>query len=138
VVSTHPAPEHPHRPVALDPVPSPLLPVMLQEVTFVADQVTCVVLACLTTLNRRDARAGQIWFRSMGNNDGEEGFEASAVDEGRGAHAEDAGARADEDNCDRAQPQAERGCGVSAGIKAGRDAGRRSRQERGVNLELCS
>jgi hypothetical protein len=28
----------------------------------------------------------------------------------------------------------ERGCGVSAGIKAGRDARRRSREERGVKL----
>jgi hypothetical protein len=54
------------------------------------------------------------------------------VDEGRAAHAENARARADEDDCDRAQAQAERGCGVSAGIKAGRDAGRRSREERGV------
>jgi hypothetical protein len=51
------------------------------------------------------------------------------VDEGRGAHAEVACARADEDNRDRAQAQAERGRGVSAGIKAGRDVGRRSREE---------
>jgi hypothetical protein len=54
------------------------------------------------------------------------------VDEGRGTHAEDARARANEDNGDRAQAQAERGCGVSAGIKARRDAGSRSREERGV------
>jgi hypothetical protein len=67
-----------------------------------------------------------------GNNDGEEDNAEPAMDEGRAAHAEDARARADEDNGDRAQAQAKRGCGVSAGIKAGRDAGRRSREERGV------
>jgi hypothetical protein len=62
--------------------------------------------------------------------------EKAAVDERRGADAEDARARADEDS-DRAQTQAERGCGASAGIKAGRDAGRRSRgsrEEGGVKL----
>jgi hypothetical protein len=42
--------------------------------------------------------------------------------------AEDARARADEDNRDRAQAKAKRGCCVSAGIKAGRDA-RRSEEE---------
>jgi hypothetical protein len=30
---------------------------------------------------------------------------------------------------DRAQAEAERGCDVSSGLKAGRDAGRRSREE---------
>ena len=65
----------------------------------------------------------------MGNRDGEEDNADSSVDKGRAPHAEDARARADEDNRDRAQAQAERGCGVSAGIKAGRDAGRRSREE---------
>jgi hypothetical protein len=54
----------------------------------------------------------------------------------RGAHAGESRARADEDNGDRAEAQAERGCGVSAGIKAGRDAGRRSRGEEGVKGEL--
>jgi hypothetical protein len=70
----------------------------------------------------------------LGEEDGEEGNEESSMDEGRGAHAEDARGPADEDNCDRAQAQAERGCGVSGGIKAGRDAGRRSREERGMKL----
>jgi hypothetical protein len=51
------------------------------------------------------------------------------MDEGRGAHAEDARARADQDDGHRAQAGAERGDGVSSGIKAGRDAGRRSREE---------
>jgi hypothetical protein len=68
----------------------------------------------------------------MGNDGGEEDNEEPAVDEGRGAHAEDARAREDKDDCDRAEAQAERGCGVSAGIKARRDAGRRSREEEGV------
>jgi hypothetical protein len=65
----------------------------------------------------------------MGNNDGEEDNANSSVDKGRDPHAEDARARADEDNRDSTQAQAERGCGVSAGIKAGRDAGRRSEKE---------
>jgi hypothetical protein len=65
----------------------------------------------------------------MRNNDGQEDNAGSSVDEGRGAHAEDACTRADEDNCDRAEAQAERGCGVSAGIITGRDTGRRSREE---------
>jgi hypothetical protein len=64
----------------------------------------------------------------MRNRDGEEDNEEPAVDEGRGAHAEDARAREDEDNGDRAEVKAERGCGVSAGIKAGRDVGWRSTQ----------
>jgi hypothetical protein len=76
----------------------------------------------------------------MGNNDGEEGADSkdgeaenvACVDEGRGAHAEDVRAREDKDDCDRAEAQAERGCGVSAGIKAGRDARGRSRGEEGV------
>jgi hypothetical protein len=68
----------------------------------------------------------------MGNNDGEEDNAEPSVDKGRAAHAEDARGPADEDNGDRAQAQAERGGGVSAGIKAGRDAGRRSREGRGV------
>jgi hypothetical protein len=62
--------------------------------------------------------------------------EKAAVDERRGADAEDARAREDKDDCDSAQAQAERGCGVSAGIKARRDAGWRSREERGVKLVL--
>jgi len=48
------------------------------------------------------------------------------MDEGRAAHAKDACAREDKDDCDRAEAQAERGCGVSAGIETGRDAGGRS------------
>jgi hypothetical protein len=64
----------------------------------------------------------------MGNEDGEEDYAEPSVDEGRGTHAEDARGPADKDNGDRAEAQGERGCGVSAGIKAGRDAGRRSTQ----------
>jgi hypothetical protein len=74
----------------------------------------------------------------MGNRDGEEGNADSSVDKGRGPHAEDARTRADEDNRDRAQAQAERGCGVSAGIKAGRDVGRMSREEGGVTCRVIS
>jgi hypothetical protein len=68
----------------------------------------------------------------MGNNDGQEDYAQPSVDKGRAAHAEDARAREDKDDCDRAEAQAERGCGVSAGIKARRDAGWRSREEGGV------
>jgi hypothetical protein len=65
----------------------------------------------------------------MGNN-----YAETSVDKGRGTHAESARASADEDNGDRAQTQAERGCSVSAVIKTGRDAGRRSREEKDVKL----
>jgi hypothetical protein len=60
-------------------------------------------------------------------------FQASNL---QGTYAENARARADEDNGDRAKAEAKRGCGVSAGIKAGRDAGRRSREEEGVKRAL--
>jgi hypothetical protein len=69
--------------------------------------------------------------------DGHEDNEEPSVDEGRGRHAESARGPADEDNGDRAQAQAERGRGVFTGIKAGRDAGWRSRgkgRERGLSL----
>jgi hypothetical protein len=68
----------------------------------------------------------------MGNRDGEEGFEASAVDEGRRSDAGGARARENRDDFDCAETQAHSGSDVSAGIKAGRDVGRRSRKERGV------
>jgi hypothetical protein len=68
----------------------------------------------------------------MGKNDGQEDNAEPSVDEGRAAHAEDARGPADEDNGDRAQAQAERGRGVSTGIKAGCDAGRRSAEEESV------
>ena len=67
--------------------------------------------------------------------DGEEGKTNPAVDEGGGAHAQGARAREDEDDGDRRQGQTERGCRVSAGIKAGGGAGRRSK-ETGVK-ETC-
>jgi hypothetical protein len=72
----------------------------------------------------------------MGKNDGEEDNAEPAVDEGRGAHAEEARGPADKDSGDRAQAQAERGCRVSAGIKGGRDGGRRSREEGSVRGAL--
>jgi hypothetical protein len=67
-----------------------------------------------------------------GDRDGEEDNADPSVDKGRGPHAEDARAPEDKNDCDRAEAEAERGCGVSAGVKAGRDVGRRSREERGV------
>jgi hypothetical protein len=39
----------------------------------------------------------------MGNDDGEEDYAEPTVDEGRRGHSEDARARADEDNGDRAE-----------------------------------
>jgi hypothetical protein len=69
----------------------------------------------------------------MGNRDGQEDNAEPSVDEGRAAHAEDARARADEDNGDRAQAQAERGCDATQGISSWCDAGWRSREEEGVN-----
>jgi hypothetical protein len=60
------------------------------------------------------------------------GIAAGAIgnDEGRFRNDEfDARGPADKDNGDRAEAQAERGCGVSAGVKARRDAGWRSGEE---------
>ena len=77
----------------------------------------------------------------MGNNDGEEsdrdskggGAEKVAcVDEGRRADSESARARESEDDCDRAEAQAERGCDATQGIDSWCDTGRRSREERSV------
>ena len=69
---------------------------------------------------------------TIGISHGEEGNAEPSVDEGRGAHAQGARARQDEDDGDRAEAQTERSCCVSACIKAGRGAGRRSKEERGV------
>jgi len=44
----------------------------------------------------------------MGKDDGEEDNAEPSVDEGRDAHAEDAGARKDKDDCDCAKAEAER------------------------------
>jgi hypothetical protein len=54
----------------------------------------------------------------MGNNDGQEDNTEPAVDDGRVAYAEDACAREDKDG-DHAKAEAERGCDVSSGVKAG-------------------
>jgi hypothetical protein len=43
-------------------------------------------------------------------------------------------AREDKDGGDRAKTETECACDVSAGVKAGRDVGGRSREEEGVNL----
>jgi hypothetical protein len=60
--------------------------------------------------------------------DGEKGDEDPAVDEGRRADTKDARAREDKGG-DRAKTEAERACDVSAGVKAGRRAGRTSEEE---------
>jgi hypothetical protein len=64
----------------------------------------------------------------QGKENGEED-EAAAVDDGRCPHVEDARAREDENNGDRAQTQAERGSDVSASNETWGDAGGRSREE---------
>jgi hypothetical protein len=68
---------------------------------------------------------------SHGERNGEEDNADPSVDEGRGTHAEVAHAREDEDgNC--AKAGAERRCDVWSGVKTGRDAGGRSKEERDV------
>jgi hypothetical protein len=74
-----------------------------------------------------------VWPALVEDIDGEKGDEDPAVDEGRRADAKDARAREDKDDGDRAKTEAERACDVSAGVKAGRRAGRTSKEE-GVNL----
>ena len=75
-----------------------------------AEQVYCVTMAA-------DSRA-----ISYGERNVEEGNSEPAVDEGRGAHAQDAHGCEDKDG-DCAKAEAERRCDVSSGVKAGRDAG---------------
>lgn len=64
----------------------------------------------------------------LGNSDVEEDYENPTVDEGRCPRVEDARAREDEDNGDRAQAQADLVCNVSAGIKTRRDTGDGSKE----------
>jgi hypothetical protein len=92
-----------------------------------------VACAFLDNAGRRFVSKIGAW----GNNDGEEDNAEPSVDKGRAAHAEVARARTDEDNGDRAEAQAEHGCVVSAGIKADRDAGRRSGEEEGVKVSCA-
>ena len=54
--------------------------------------------------------------------DSEEDNTKPTVDEGRGAHAQDAHGCEDKDG-DCAKAEAERRCDVSSGVKAGRDVG---------------
>ena len=69
--------------------------------------------------------------------DGEDD-EAASVDEGRRADPKDARARESENECDRAQAQAECGSDVSASNATWCDAGRRTEEEKGVMAGLGS
>ena len=68
----------------------------------------------------------------MGNRDGEEDYEASSVDERGRSYPQNARTREDEDNCDRAEIEAQRGSHESEGNEIGCDAGRTSQETRGV------
>jgi hypothetical protein len=73
----------------------------------------------------------------MGNNDGEEDYEAAAVDERGHSHAHVDGAREDKDDCDRGEIKAKRGCDATQSISSWCDTGGRSREERGVSVSEC-
>jgi hypothetical protein len=68
----------------------------------------------------------------MGNKDGEEDYEASSVDERGRSYPQNARTREDEDNCDRAEIEAQRGSHETEGNEIGCDVGRRSEETRGV------
>jgi hypothetical protein len=69
----------------------------------------------------------------VGSGDGEEDNEEPAVDEGRAAHVEGARAGADEDDGDRAEIKAKRGCDATQSISSWCDTGRRSREKEGAS-----
>jgi hypothetical protein len=69
---------------------------------------------------------------AMGNRDGEEDYENPTVDEGRCPRVEDARARKDKDNGDRAEAEAERSSDLPKGIGTPRDAGDGSEETTGV------
>jgi len=80
------------------------------------------------------------WFGSNighGEENGEDD-EAATVDEGRRADAQDARAGESENECDRAQAEADPGSDVSASNETRCDAGGRSKEEKGVMAGLGS
>jgi hypothetical protein len=68
----------------------------------------------------------------MGNRDGEENNEEPSVDKGRAAHAEDARAGEDKDDCNCPQTKAERTSDLSEGVGTRCDAGNGSEETEGV------
>jgi hypothetical protein len=64
-----------------------------------------------------------------GNGDGEDDYEAAAVDERGHSYAHVDGARQDKDNCDCAQTQADCASDISEGDEAGRDDAGRLEEE---------
>jgi hypothetical protein len=73
----------------------------------------------------------------MGNSDGEEDYETPSVDKGRRAHAEDARAGEDKDDCNCPQTKAERTSDLSERVGTLCDAGNGSEETEGVSRSMA-